>query len=115
MGNKLKMKFSACMILAAAAAPTVSAFAPVSTSGASTALKAAEISTETPEEVEPPLLLLSDLLSTDGLLMPPFHATVFLEPSLPLDSSILWDCARTVTLSVSSDSVRPKSCTDVLP
>jgi hypothetical protein len=47
------MKFSACMILAAAAAPTVSAFAPASTNGVSTTLKAAEIAPEVVEEEAP--------------------------------------------------------------
>mmetsp|Transcript_15411 Transcript_15411/g.33231 ORF Transcript_15411/g.33231 Transcript_15411/m.33231 type:complete len:242 (+) Transcript_15411:224-949(+) len=49
------MKFSACMILAAATASSVSAFAPVSTNGANTALKAAEVAEIASEEVvEPP-------------------------------------------------------------
>jgi len=47
------MKFSTCMILAAAA-PAVSAFAPVSTNGASSALKAAEIADMSSDAVEEP-------------------------------------------------------------
>eukprot|EP00532_Pseudo-nitzschia_australis_P000301 CAMPEP_0168181230 /NCGR_PEP_ID=MMETSP0139_2-20121125/11080_1 /TAXON_ID=44445 /ORGANISM="Pseudo-nitzschia australis, Strain 10249 10 AB" /LENGTH=80 /DNA_ID=CAMNT_0008101741 /DNA_START=52 /DNA_END=291 /DNA_ORIENTATION=+ len=50
------MKFSTCVILAVAA-PSVTAFAPVSTNGASSALKAADVVSEVVEEppTPPPL------------------------------------------------------------
>merc|ERR1712224_1129885 len=109
--TNINMKVASSMIIAAVSMQSASAFAPASSFGSSTALKAADASVSpVPVKKRQPLLLLhrSDPPLTAGHPMPRNLVTDYPEHYRRLDTSILLDSVKDVISLESRDSEKPK-------